>query len=247
MKRKLASGASCIGAWMVTSSADMAEILAYSGLDFLLIDHEHGQGSIETAIAQMRAMKGTDCTAVLRVPANDRVYIKRVLDAGVGGIMVPAIGTASEARAAVASCRYPPDGQRGAFAGMRAMQFGAMADYHASAWDDLLVVLQIESAAAVSEIPAIGEVEGVDVLFIGPRDLSASIGRLNRFEDPAVRALTAEAERAIAATGRILGSTASSGAAAAEMAGRGYRFLIAGSDATLLLQGTRSMLAAAGR
>ncbi len=77
LKRKLQAGEACFGAWMLSTSADMAEILAYAGMDFLLLDHEHGQGSIDDAIAQLRAIKGSDCVGVLRVPSNDPVYIKR--------------------------------------------------------------------------------------------------------------------------------------------------------------------------
>jgi 4-hydroxy-2-oxoheptanedioate aldolase len=124
LKRKLRAGEPCFGAWMLSTSADMAEILAYAGLDFLVLDHEHGQGSIDDAIGQLRAMKGSDCVGLLRVPGNDHVYIKRALDAGVGGIMVPNVSSAAEAQRVVDACRYAPAGIRGAFAGMRAMKYG---------------------------------------------------------------------------------------------------------------------------
>jgi 4-hydroxy-2-oxoheptanedioate aldolase len=243
LKRKLRAGQACFGAWMLSSSADMAEILGYAGVDFLLLDHEHGQGSIDDAIGQLRAIKGSECVGVLRVPSNDHIYIKRALDAGVGGIMVPNVNNAAEARRAVDACRYAPAGIRGAFGGMRAMKYGFDPGYYERSFENLLVVVQVESAKAIDAIPEIAAVEGVDVIFIGPRDLSATLGKLNQFDDPVVRRQIDRAAAAIQASGKLLGSTAASGKVAKEMAARGYRFIIPGSDVTLLGLGVRTTLA----
>lgn len=243
LKRKLQAGQACFGAWVLSTSPDMAEILAYAGLDFLLLDHEHGQGSIDDAIAQLRAMKGTDCTGLLRVPTNDHVYIKRALDAGVGGIMVPNVNTAEEARRVVDACKYAPNGIRGAFGGMRAMKYGFHPEYYATAFENLVVAVQVENAGAIDNIPAIAAVEGIDVIFIGPRDLSATLGKLNQFDDPVVRGQIDRAVAAILKSGRILGSTAPSGKAAREIFERGFRFIIPGSDVGLLALGARTTLA----
>ena len=243
LKRKLQAGQPCFGAWMLSTSADMAEILAYAGLDFLVLDHEHGQGSIDDAIGQLRAMKGSDCIGVLRTPSNDHVYIKRALDAGVGGIMVPNVSSAAEARRVVDACRYAPTGVRGAFGGMRAMNYGFNPGYYENSFENLLVVVQVENAGAIDAIPEIAAVEGIDVIFIGPRDLSATLGKLNQFDDPLVRGQIDRAADAILAAGKLLGSTAVSGKVAKQMAARGYRFLIPGSDVTLLSLGVRTTLA----
>lgn len=243
LKIKLEAHQPCMGAWLLTTSADMAEILAYAGFDFLLIDHEHGQGSIDDAVNQLRAMKGTDCTGVLRVPHNDHIYIKRALDAGVGGIMVPNVNSKQEAQQVVDACRYAPAGIRGAFGGMRAMKYGFDPNYHLSAFENTLIVVQVENAGAINRIPEIAEVEGVDVIFIGPRDLSATLGKLNEFDDPLVRSEIERAERAILESGKILGSTAMNGKMARDMAKRGYRFIVPGSDVTLLGLGVRVTLA----
>lgn len=242
LKKKLKAGQACFGAWMLSTSPDMAEILAFGGLDFLLLDHEHGQGSIDTAIAQLRAIKGTDCVGVLRVPSNDHIYIKRALDAGVGGIMVPNVNDAEQARHVVDACRYAPTGIRGAFGGMRAMNYGFNPGYYADAFDNTLVVVQVENARAIDNIPAIAAVEGIDVIFIGPRDLSATLGKLNQFDDPVVREHIDRAAAAILKSGRLLGSTAMSGKVARDMVGKGYRFIIPGSDVTLLGLGVRTTL-----
>jgi 4-hydroxy-2-oxoheptanedioate aldolase len=245
LKQKLQNGQACFGAWVLSTSADMAEILSYAGLDFLLLDHEHGQGGIDTAVNQLRAMKGTDCVGVLRVPTNDHVYIKRVLDAGVGGIMVPNVNDAEQARRVVDACKYAPAGIRGAFGGMRAMKYGFNPGYYDTAFEDLLVAVQVESAAAIDNIPAIATVDGIDVIFIGPRDLSATLGKLNQFDDPEVCGQVDRAAAAILKSGKILGSTAVSGKVAKEMAGRGFRFIIPGSDVTMLGLGVRTTLSEA--
>jgi len=177
------------------------------------------------------------------VPSNDPVYIKRALDAGVGGIMVPNVGSADEARRVVDACRYAPAGVRGAFGGMRAMNYGFNPGYYESSFENLLVVAQIESARAIDAIPEIAKVDGIDVLFIGPRDLSATLGKLNQFDDPVVRGQIDRAAAAILASGKLLGSTATSGRMAKEMAARGYRFIIPGSDVMLLGLGVRTTLA----
>jgi 4-hydroxy-2-oxoheptanedioate aldolase len=243
LKRKLQAGQPCFGAWILSTSADMAEILGYAGMDFLLLDHEHGQGSIDDAIGQLRAIKGTECVGVLRVPSNDYVYIKRALDAGVGGIMVPYVNNADDARRVVDACRYAPNGVRGAFGGMRAMNYGFNPTYYEKSFENTLVVVQVENAKAIDHIPEIAAVEGVDVIFIGPRDLSATLGKLNQFDDPAVRGQIDRAAEAILASGKLLGSTAASGKIAREMAMRGYRLIIPGSDASLLGLGVRTTLA----
>jgi 4-hydroxy-2-oxoheptanedioate aldolase len=245
LKRKMLAGKACLGAWLLTTSADVAEILAFSGLDFLLIDHEHGQGDFGDAIAQMRALKGHDCVGIVRVPSHDPIYIKRILDAGVDGIMVPNVADAAEARQIVAACRYPHQGFRGAFGGMRAMDYGFNPGYYAAAAEKLFIAVQVESAAAIDHIDAIAAVEGIDLIFIGPRDLSATLGKLNQFDDPAVKAEIERAEKAILNSGKLLGSTAINGKVAKEMAARGYRFIIPGSDVTLLGLGVRSVLAEA--
>ncbi len=245
LRRKMQSGNACFGAWLLTNSADVAEILAFGGLDFLLIDHEHGQGAIGDAIAQLRAIRGSGCAGIVRVPDHDTTYIKRILDAGVDGIMVPNVTNGQEAAGLVSACRYPPMGRRGAFGGMRAMDYGFNPGYYETAAENLLIAVQVESSAGIDKIDEIAAVDGIDLIFIGPRDLSASLGRLNKFDDPVVRAEIDRAEQAILASGKLLGSTAVNGKVAKEMAARGYRFVIPGSDVTLLGQGLRHTLAEA--
>lgn len=247
LKARLKAGEKALGAWTLSDSADNAEVLALSGVDFVMMDQEHGQGQLADAIAQMRAMAATKCVPMVRVPWNDFVYIKRVLDAGVQGVMVPQINTPEEARAVVAACRYPPLGNRGAAGGTRAAAYGFDMGYYARAAEDLIIVVQIETPQAVENAGAIAAVEGIDVVFIGPRDLSAAIGKLNQFDDPELKQLLAKAEQAVLKSGKTLGCVANPGPAVKQMFDRGYGFLISGSDLAHLRNGVMQMLKEAGR
>jgi 4-hydroxy-2-oxoheptanedioate aldolase len=247
LKARLKAGEKALGAWTMSDSADNAEVLALSGLDFIMMDHEHGQGLLTDAIAQMRAMAATRCVPMIRVPWNDFVFIKRVLDAGVQGVMVPQINNAEEARAVVAACRYPPHGIRGAAGGTRAAGYGFDMGYYDRAADDLIIIVQIENPEGVENAAAIAAVEGVDVVFIGPRDLSASIGKLNQFDDPQLKQLIAKAEQAVIRSGKTLGCVANPGPAVRQMFDRGYGLLISGSDLAHLRNGVSQMLKDAGR
>ena len=247
LKSRLKAGEKLLGAWTASGSADNAEVMAMSGIDFILMDHEHGQATMPDAIAQLRAIKGTNCSGLLRAPWNDMVFIKRILDAGIHGIMVPQVNSVEEAKAVVAACRYPPLGIRGAAGGTRAASYGIDTGYYDRAADELIIIVQIETPHAVDSIPAIAAIDGVDMIFIGPRDLSASIGKLNKFDDPEVRTLIAKAEEATLKSGKALGTVATTGAIAKQLFARGYNFLIAGSDLSHLRAGVVQMLKDAGR
>jgi 4-hydroxy-2-oxoheptanedioate aldolase len=234
-KEHLKDGRKVLGCWSVLGSPSVAELLGFAGFDYLLIDQEHGLGEPSTLTAQMQAMSATPATSIVRVPWNDHVYIKRVLDAGVEGLMVPSIETAEEARAAVAACRYPPVGRRGAASSSaRASNYGMAPDYVATCAENLLVVLQIESAKGVENIDKILAVEGIDVMFIGPHDLSGTVGQLGNLKHPAVATLIARAEERILASGVPMGTVPHPGCSALDMFARGYSFVNAGSDVSRL-------------
>jgi 4-hydroxy-2-oxoheptanedioate aldolase len=244
LKRKLLNRERMLGCFLLTGSPDNAEVLAHAGFDFLLIDHEHGSGSRGDAIDQMRAMKGTPTTSMLRIPSLDPSYIKRVLDAGIQCVLCPMIESASTAKAVVDACWFPPLGARGAGGATRASVYGYDSSAANRVQDELLIAVQIESVRGVEEIEAIAAVAGIDLLLIGPRDLSASIGKLGRFEDPQVLAIVAKAEAAILASGKRLGSVIYPGQTPAGMFARGYDLLIAGSDIGFLVEGARRAILA---
>ena len=233
LKRRLAAGRRALGCWTVLGSPPVIELLAYCGFDYLLLDQEHGFGEPSALLHSLQAMAATpNCTSVVRVPSNDAHYLKRVLDAGVEGVMVPNVETADDARAVVAACRYPPRGRRGSALGSaRASDYGiSAAKYKSEAANELLIVVQIESPKAVENIGAIAAVEGVDVLFIGPHDLSGTVGQLGDLKHPEVVKLIARAEEAIGKSGKPMGSVPHPGTTWREMFQRGYQMINAGSD-----------------
>lgn len=235
-KQRLMAGERCFGAWLHLGSPIAAELLALAGFDALIIDHEHGSGELTGAIQLMQGISATNSSPIIRVPCNDSVALKRALDIGPQGVMIPSINSAADARAAIRACRYPPEGSRGAAYGLvRASDYGLAArEYIANLCDNMLIICQIETAEAVDAIPEIAAVDGLDMLFIGPIDLSGSMGKLGQFDDPEVIALRERAETAIKASGKLLGGLAVPNLSIANMASRGYDFVTAASDITLL-------------
>jgi 2-keto-3-deoxy-L-rhamnonate aldolase RhmA len=244
-KKRLLAGERCYGCWLHLCSPVAAEVLALAGYDAMIIDHEHGSGDLVGAIQIMQGMSATPASPILRVPWNDPVALKRALDTGPEGVMIPSINSADQATVAVAASRYPPGGMRGAAYGLvRASDYGMAAnDYFENVQDNLLVICQIETAEAVDAIPEIAAVDGVDMLFIGPIDLSGSIGKLGQFDNAAVIALRERAEDAIKASGKLLGGLAVPNLSIADMAARGYDFVTAASDITLLRDAALAQLA----
>ena len=234
LKEKLRSGATAIGCWVGLNSPAVTEVLAGAGYDALLIDYEHGAGTVADLVHHLRAAQGSETTILVRVPSDATQEIKRALDAGAAGIMVPGVETAAQAQGIVDLCRYPPDGIRGAAGFIRAARYGReWADYQATANDAVMVLCQIESRTAVDRIAEIA-VPGVDCLFLGPMDLSGSIGKLGQFDDDEVQTLRADAERAILATNSVLGTIETAPGAGTRLAAQGYRLVFTTSDVALL-------------
>jgi 4-hydroxy-2-oxoheptanedioate aldolase len=244
LKQKLLDGATVLGAWIETGSPTVAEILGHAGFDFILLDLEHGQGELTEAIGVLRAAQVAGTPCVIRVPWNDPVNLKRILDAGFDSIMIPSVETAAEAEAAVRACRYPPQGRRGyAAPAVRASGYGTAADYMRRSNDELLLIIQLESAEAVARAAEICAVDGVDVPFLGVNDMAGSVGRLEQLDNPEVRALVAKAEKAMFASGKPAGTVPSAGARSQELIDAGYRFLPITSDVGLLRDGGGATLA----
>lgn len=186
----------------------LAEISGHVGYDFAIIDNEHSIGKIKDVANMLRAFGELETTAMVRVPGQNRDYLKRVLDAGAPDLMIPMIETADQAHAGVAACRYPPLGSRGCAAGLvRASGYGATEDYITQARDELFIALQIESIKGVENTAKIAAVEGVDMIFIGAIDLSGNCGMLSQYSRPEV---VSQIEKSMAATktvGKYLGTT----------------------------------------
>ena len=248
LKERLSADENTIGCWQFTTSPDVAEILGLCGFDALLVDHEHGPGGLESLIAILRATADSETTRLVRVPSNDPVYLKRVLDCGVEGVMIPMLESAEQARAAVAACRYPPKGMRGAaYTVTRAGDYGAAPDYRKRIEERLMIIGQVESLAAIDTVPAMAEVDGLDMLLIGPLDMSGSAGALGQMTDPAVRDAISRAENAILESGVWLGGVAGSFEEARAMFDRGYRLVMATSDMHLLRDGGCDVVTTLGK
>ena len=236
LKARLRAGRPAIGAWLTLTAPAVAEIIAQSGYDAVMIDLEHGPGGPDDAVRLMQAVGAFDTVPLARVPGNDPVWLKRVLDIGVHGVMVPGVSTPEAAAAAVAGCRYPPKGHRGMAASIvRATGYGAhWQDYVREIDERLLLICQIESPEAVENVEAIAAVEGVDMLFVGPFDLSGQMGHLGEPDHPEVRQAIDRAERAARTHGKLLGGIATPERGPADLVAEGYNLVIPDADVALL-------------
>ena len=235
VKRMLKEGKKTAGGWLQICSPLAAEVMAQAGFDWLLIDMEHGPGDVLTLIGQIQALQGYGVIPLVRAPWNDFVVIKRILDAGAYGVMVPYVNTRADAEAAVRACRYPPQGIRGVARSPRAQGFGQNAQqYLARANEEILTIVQIETAEGISNLGSILEVPGVDVIFIGPVDLASSLGHLGDPNHTEVRSAIATIEAQTLLAKKALGTVSPSWEKARELYERGYQMVTLMSDGTSL-------------
>ena len=242
-KAALANGLPQIGVWSSLCSNIVAEVLAGAGFDWILIDTEHAPNEVPGVLSQLQAMAAGTAEPVVRCAWNDTVMMKRILDIGARSILVPFVQNAGEAQAAVAATRYPPLGNRGVSISQRANRYGKVADYHRKAHENICVLVQVETQAAVGQIEAIAAVEGVDGIFIGPSDLAADIGHLADTRHPEVQALIAGACARIRAAGKAAGMLAANSEDAARYFDMGFTFVAAGSDLGIVSQGAQKRAA----
>ena len=233
------------GTWLNLGSNVTAEIAGRAGFDWLLIDLEHGSGDEAHLLGQLQAIGATDAVGIVRIPWNEAPRVKRALDLGPSGIMIPYVNTAEEARRAVAAMRYPPQGVRGAARFTRAAGFSQEFDrYFAEANANLLTIVQIETPQAVAQVEEIAAVEGVDVLFVGPLDLSVGLVIPQQYTHPEFRAallrVSEAARKANKAAGILLGSADQIAPTVAD----GFTFLAVGSDGGMVAAGMKSLRSA---
>ena len=243
LKAALLAGRRQIGLWSSLCSNVVAEVLAYAGYDWILVDTEHAPSEPLDVLAQLQALATGTAEAVVRVAWNDPVLIKRLLDIGARSLLVPFVQSAEEARAAVAATRYPPQGVRGVSVAHRANRFGRVPDYLQNAVKEICVIAQIETAAALKEIDAIAATDGIDGLFIGPSDLAASLGHLGNLTHPEVQAAIAYACSRAVSLDKPIGILAHSEAVARHYFEMGYMFVAVGSDVGILANGSSSLAA----
>lgn len=238
-----------LGAWMQIGHCAVAEILARAGFDWVCVDLEHGAIDLETTTDIFRTLDAFDCVPVARLPLNDPVWIHRTLDAGARGLIIPMVKTAAETEAAISEAKYPPRGTRGygySRANMHGMDF---AEYIATADDEIAMVMQIEHKDAIANLQAILDVPGVDGLFIGPLDLSGSMGITGQLDHPQMVAALETyrsvcMQRKVSAGMHIVRPNPDNIRGAID---QGYTLIALGLDNVFLDDSSRACLKAAGR
>ncbi|MGK2857199.1 MAG: HpcH/HpaI aldolase family protein [Thermoanaerobaculia bacterium] len=242
LKRKLAAGEVCVGMTITMSNPVVAEILAHIGLDWLWLETEHTAMSAESVLTMLQATNGSDVSTIVRVPWNDKTMIKRLLDTGPDGIIVPLVNSREEAEYAVRAMKYPPWGERGAGLS-RAQCYGMhMGEYMATADEEVMTILMIEHVKAVENIDEILAVRGVDSVMIGALDLSGSMGLLGQTSHPDVEAAVQKVLAASKKAGIPCGIIAIGPEAANQRIAEGFTNLIVGLDVLTLLTGAKGTL-----
>jgi 4-hydroxy-2-oxoheptanedioate aldolase len=244
LKRNLRAGQVQTGCWVSLASAASAEICASAGFDWVLIDMEHAPNELPNLHQQLHAAAAYQSSVLVRAPWNDTVMIKRLLDLGVQSLLLPYVQSEDEARRAVAAVRYPPQGVRGVSANSRANRFGRVPDYFARAHDETLLMLQVETRAAIAQIEKTAALDGVDGLFIGPQDLAADLGHLGNPGHAEVQAAIGEAIARIRRTGKVAGLLNFNEADAKRWIDKGAQFVAVTSDQFLLARETSRVAAA---
>lgn len=242
-KRALRAGKPQIGLWSSLSSNYSVEVIAGAGFDWILLDTEHSPADLENLLTQLQAAAPYPAHPVVRVPWNDMVTMKRVLDIGAQSLLVPYVSTAAEAKSAVSYTRYPPAGVRGVAGTTRATRFGRVKDYATRAHEEICVLVQVETEAALDNIEAICAMDGIDGVFIGPADLHASMGHTGEIANPKVKPLIDQAIRRIRKCGRAPGILTPSEADARHWLECGALFVAVGADVGILARGAEALAA----
>jgi 4-hydroxy-2-oxoheptanedioate aldolase len=242
-KHALARGKPQIGLWSSLSSNYTVEVIAGAGFDWILLDSEHSPADIENLLTQLQAAAPYPTHPVVRIPWNDMVTIKRVLDIGAQSLLIPYVSSKEEAMAAVSFTRYPPAGVRGVAGTTRATRFGRVQDYAKKAHEEICVLVQVETQQALDSIEAICAVDGVDGVFIGPADLHASLGYPGEIANPKVKPLIDDAIRRIRKSGKAPGILTPNEADARHWLECGALFVAVGADVGILARGAETLAA----
>jgi 4-hydroxy-2-oxoheptanedioate aldolase len=234
LRARLATGQATLGTFVGAASPVTAEACAAAGVDWLVLDLEHGSGGEEQVRDVVPAAGAYGVPTVVRVESAARIRIGRVLDLGAAGVMLPRMDTAAEVAEAVRHLRYPPAGDRGVATYNRACRFGLDPGALAQANAEVLGVVQVESASAVEQVDQIAAIDGVDVLFVGPQDLSHNLGVPGDLQAAPYLAAVERVRAAAARHGKACGLLVRDGATAAARQADGWTFVAIGSDTTLL-------------
>ena len=244
LKDRFESEQHLTGTWVSIGHPTVAEVSASVGFDFVLIDTEHTTISLETLENMVRAVEAApgDTEVVVRVPWNDHVRLKRVLDIGVGGVMIPMIDSRREAESLVEAVRYPPEGIRGVASGRATGDGRNFEEYVGNAGDSLLTIVQIETESGLANVDEIASLDGVDSLFVGPADLSASLGAFGDFESDAFEDAVDAVVGAGDDQGLPVGTLTTDTDAVEDRLAQGFDYLVVGKDTATLAAADRAAL-----
>jgi 4-hydroxy-2-oxoheptanedioate aldolase len=243
-KHAIVSGRTPVGAWLVSAAPSTAEALGCVGFDFLVVDMEHTPIDVPQMTEILRAIAGTPAQAIVRPPWNDMVMVKRVLDAGAQSLLFPFVQNAEEAKRAVSYTRYPGAGVRGVAAMHRGSRYGTIPEYQKRAHEELCVIVQIETLAAFDQLQAIADVPGVDSIFIGPADLSASMGMLGDIGNAAVQDKLRAGARACRQLGKPCGIVGANPQIVERFLEYGFSWVAVGSDVAMMVGRAQEFLGA---
>ncbi|MCP5085270.1 MAG: 2,4-dihydroxyhept-2-ene-1,7-dioic acid aldolase [Rhodobacteraceae bacterium] len=242
VKLKLLAGQKTAGAFLQIPHSIPTEIFSQAGFDWLIIDMEHAAGDMGNLLGQMQAISGTGTVPFVRPPWNDDVWIKRILDTGAQGVLVPYVNTGAEAASAVAACRYPPAGVRGVAGSTRAARYGKnIKAYLESANREIIVIVAIETREAIDNLDDILAVDDLDGVFIGPMDLATNLGHLGNPGHEDVQAAFTEIEGKVLASDKFLGTLTTTWERTQECFAKGYQWLIVMQDGTALVKAANEM------
>jgi 2-dehydro-3-deoxyglucarate aldolase/4-hydroxy-2-oxoheptanedioate aldolase len=233
-KRAIAAGKTPVGAWLVSAAPSAAEALGCIGFDFLVVDMEHTPLDTPQMIGVLQTIAGTSAQAIVRPPWNDMVMVKRALDAGAQSLLFPFVQSPDEAKRAVAYTRYPPAGVRGVAAMHRGSRYGTVPNYQKRAHEEICVIVQIETLTAFAQLEAIAAVPGVDSIFIGPADLSASMGFLGDMGNAAVQEKLRAGAQLCRRLGKPCGIVGANPEIVASFLDYGFSWVAVGSDLAML-------------
>ena len=233
-----------IGTWITSVSPIVAEAVGSAGFDWGVLDLEHTPLDLMDLVHLLQAVGNTKMVPLVRVPWNDGTLLRRVLDADAESLLLPAVDDARAAASAVALTRYPPAGVRGVSTMGRASRYGTVPDFFRSANRRTGVVLQLETPQAIARLEEIAAVDGVDALFVGPGDLSGSLGVPGELTHPKVMAMMADAAQRARALGKPIGTVGATPETVARYRAAGFDFLAVSSDLGLLMRGAQVMVQA---
>jgi 4-hydroxy-2-oxoheptanedioate aldolase len=245
LRRRIRSGETLFGAWASLGSPGSAELVGRAGYDWVVIDMEHGNTTEAELLAHLNAIEVSGSVALVRPQSGERLRIGRALDMGAGGIVIPRLDTVEEVREAITFLRYPPTGQRGVALLTRGARLGTVNHAGVAALnDDIVGIVQIESPSALEAADEIAATDGVDVLFVGPADLSHSLGVAGQFATDTYQAALRKVVAACRAHGKAPGILLYDHASFGPHLDLGFTFVGLGADVSFVNEGARAALAA---